>query len=44
MPGARTSFDNCTMLRQFYPSGVKSTHPAYASRHDRDNDGWAYEQ
>lgn len=44
IPGAPTSFDNCTTLRQFYPSGVKSTHPAYASRHDRDNDGWACEQ
>lgn len=43
VPGAPTSFANCTALRSVYPSGVKSWHPAYASKHDRDGDGWACE-
>ena len=41
--GAPTSFQNCTELRKVYPSGVKSTHPAYALKHDGDKDGWACE-
>lgn len=43
VPGAPTSFANCTAMRVVYPSGVKSSHPAYASKHDRDKDGWACE-
>lgn len=43
-PNAPTSFKNCTELRKFYPDGVPSDHPAYASKHDRDNDGWACER
>ena len=43
VPGAPTSFENCTAMRVVYPSGVKSSHPAYASKHDRDKDGWACE-
>lgn len=43
VPGAPTSFANCTALREVYPSGVKSTHPAYAFKHDRDQDSWACE-
>lgn len=42
--GAATSFKNCTAMRTVYPSGVKSSHPAYESKHDRDNDGWACEK
>lgn len=37
------SFGNCTDLRQVYPSGVPSTHPAYNSKMDRDGDGYACE-
>lgn len=44
IPGAPKSFQNCTEMRKYYPNGVKSSHPAYASKHDRDNDGWACEQ
>lgn len=43
IPGAPTSFSNCTAMRAYYPNGVKSTHPAYASKHDRDKDSWACE-
>lgn len=42
-PGAPTSFKNCTELRKVYPQGVKRGHPAYATKHDRDKDGWACE-
>lgn len=41
--GGSESFKNCTELRKVYPDGVPSTHPAYASRHDRDKDNWACE-
>ena len=41
---APTSFQNCTKLREWYPNGVGSDHPAYAPKHDRDKDGWACEQ
>jgi len=44
IPGAPTSFDNCTDMREYYPNGVQQSHPAYASKHDRDNDGWACER
>lgn len=37
------SFKNCTAMRAVYPSGVGKDHPAYASKHDRDKDGWACE-
>ncbi|MGE6489656.1 excalibur calcium-binding domain-containing protein [Paenisporosarcina sp. NPDC076898] len=43
IPGAPTTFSNCTNLKVFYPNGVKKGHPAYASSHDRDKDGWACE-
>ncbi|MGN7402364.1 excalibur calcium-binding domain-containing protein [Cytobacillus praedii] len=43
-PNAPTSFKNCTELRKYYPDGVASDHPAYAPKHDRDNDGWACER
>ncbi|QFG00471.1 hypothetical protein PB01_17600 [Psychrobacillus glaciei] len=44
IPGAPTSFQNCTEMNKFYSNGVKKGHPAYASKHDRDNDGWACER
>jgi micrococcal nuclease len=37
-------YQNCTELRKVYPEGVPSNHPAYASKHDRDKDGWACER
>lgn len=43
IPGAPTSFQNCTEMKKYYPDGVKSGHPAYESKHDRDKDGWACE-
>src|SRR5690606_32810771 len=43
IPGAPTSFQNCTALKVYYPKGVKNGHPAYASKHDRDKDNWACE-
>ncbi|WP_083995446.1 S-layer homology domain-containing protein [Caryophanon latum] len=43
VPGAATSFKNCTAMREVYPKGVKTGHPAYAKKHDRDGDGWACE-
>ncbi|MFX3672851.1 MAG: S-layer homology domain-containing protein [Paenisporosarcina sp.] len=42
-PPVQTNFANCTELRKVYPNGVSSSHPAYASKHDRDKDGWACE-
>lgn len=44
IPGAPTSFANCTEMREYYPNGVKKGHPAYETKHDRDNDGWACER
>ena len=38
------SYKNCTALNAVYPNGVDSSHPAYASKHDRDKDGYACEQ
>lgn len=38
------SFENCMEFRKYYPSGVKRSHPAYASKLDGDNDGWACEK
>ena len=43
IPGAPTSFKNCTALKEYYPSGVKNTHPAYSAARDGDKDGWACE-
>lgn len=43
IPGAPTSFKNCTEMRKYYSIGVKKGHPAYESKHDRDKDGWACE-
>jgi DNA segregation ATPase FtsK/SpoIIIE-like protein len=40
----QTSFANCTELRKVYPNGVPSTHPAYTSKMDRDNDNYACER
>lgn len=37
------SYPNCTALREVYPNGVPSTHPAYDSKHDRDSDNFACE-
>jgi flagellar biosynthesis protein FliP len=37
-------FKNCTEMRKVHPNGVPSTHPAYESKHDRDNDNHACEQ
>ncbi|MEG9461550.1 thermonuclease family protein [Bacillus amyloliquefaciens] len=37
-------FANCTELRKKYPHGVPSTHPAYTSKMDRDNDNFACEK
>lgn len=41
--GAPSVFKNCTALKEYYPNGVMKGHPAYASKHDRDKDGWACE-
>ncbi len=43
IPGAPTSFQNCTAMKKYYPNGVKKGHPAYALKHDRDKDNWACE-
>ena len=43
IPGAPTSFKNCTAMHEYYPSGVSSSHPAYAAARDGDKDGWACE-
>jgi DNA segregation ATPase FtsK/SpoIIIE-like protein len=40
----QTSFANCTELRTVHPNGVPSSHPAYTSKMDRDNDGYACER
>jgi hypothetical protein len=42
-PPLVTEFANCTELREVYPDGVSSSHPAYQSKMDRDKDGWACE-
>lgn len=42
--GGYEYYKNCTELRKVYPSGVGQDHPAYASKHDRDKDGWACER
>lgn len=43
IPDAPTDFKNCTLLREYYPKGVKKGHPAYKESSDRDKDGWACE-
>lgn len=42
--GGTEHFGNCTELRKKYPHGVPSTHPAYTSKMDRDNDNFACEK
>ena len=37
-------FANCTALRRVHPRGVPRGHCAYASKMDRDGDGWACER
>lgn len=37
-------YKNCTLLREVYPGGVPSDHPAYRSGLDRDRDNWACER
>lgn len=44
IPGAPTSFKNCAAMREYYPHGVSSSHPAYADARDGDKDGWACEK
>ncbi|SES34665.1 excalibur calcium-binding domain-containing protein [Psychrobacillus sp. OK032] len=44
IPGAPTSFRNCKEMNEYYTNGVKKGHPAYKSKHDRDNDDWACER
>lgn len=43
-PVQREHFGNCTELRQVYPNGVPSDHPAYQPKMDRDKDNWACEK
>jgi micrococcal nuclease len=38
------NFANCTELREVYPNGVDSSHPAYQSKMDRDKDNFACER
>ena len=38
------NFQNCTELRKVFPNGVRSGHPAYQPKMDRDKDGWACER
>lgn len=40
----KQSFKNCSELRKVHPNGVPKEHPAYNSKMDRDNDGWACER
>lgn len=42
-PTPTKAYKNCTELKKDYPNGVSSSHPAYQSKMDRDNDGWACE-
>jgi hypothetical protein len=44
IPGAPSSFPNCTAMKEYYPDGVAKGHPAYESKHDRDKDNWACEK
>lgn len=37
-------YKNCTELRKDFPYGVREGHWAYATKHDRDKDGWACER
>lgn len=39
----KETFKNCKEMRKKYPEGVPKEHPAYAPKHDRDNDDWACE-
>jgi len=40
----KTSFQNCTELRKFYPDGVSKSHPVYQAKMDPDKDGYACER
>lgn len=42
-PAKEYNFKNCTELREVFPEGVPSDHPAYQSKMDRDKDNWACE-
>lgn len=42
-PANEYNFKNCTELREVFPEGVPSDHPAYQSKMDRDKDNWACE-
>ncbi|MFD2829060.1 thermonuclease family protein [Corticicoccus populi] len=42
--GENYNFANCTELRQVFPNGVASDHPAYQPKMDRDKDNWACER
>nr|WP_235822736.1 excalibur calcium-binding domain-containing protein [Cytobacillus massiliigabonensis] len=42
--GGSEYFSNCTELREVYPNGVSSDHPAYQSKMDRDKDNYACER
>src|SRR5690606_16127271 len=42
-PAKEYNFKNCTELREVFPKGVPSDHPAYQSKMDRDKDNWACE-
>ena len=44
IPGAPTMFENCDLMRKYYPNGVHQSHPAYAAARDGDKDGWACEK
>lgn len=37
------NFKNCDQLREVFPEGVTSDHPAYKKKMDRDEDNWACE-
>lgn len=37
------NFKNCDQLREVFPEGVASDHPAYKKTMDRDKDNWACE-
>ncbi|MCL1950988.1 MAG: thermonuclease family protein [Turicibacter sp.] len=40
IPEAPLRFQNCTAVREWYPTGLPAEHPAFRPAHDRDNDGW----
>jgi hypothetical protein len=42
-PVETKEYRNCSEMRQDFPNGVKSSHPAYKLKLDRDRDGVACE-